>query len=279
MNAPRFWIPSAAIAAAAILVLSTAPAVAQRYESSSGNAPGADRAIGGGGHRYRAPLPPEAGAPAGRPFGGASRGGEDARICQSLAALVPSTREVGRNGREYTSVWALTAAAHPTFWFYVPYAITSDEPAEFVLFDDQRRIMYRKQDIVLSHESGIIGISLPDTAPALEAGRMYRWNFQTRCGGEVVFVEGWIQRTELDSNLTAEIDRALPLDQAAIYAENGIWYDALTILGNLRREDPEHLDVVNAWVGLLDVLDLGEDEEDIILTPIVSIESAEASAE
>lgn len=271
MNASKFWLKSAAIAAA-VLVLSAAPAVAQRYESSSGDAPGADRAIGGGGHRYRAPLPPEAGAPAGRPFGGASRGSGDLPLCQSLAALVPSTREVGRNGREYTSVWALTAAAHPTFWFYVPYALTSDEPAEFVLFDDQRRIIYRKQDIVLSNQPGIIGISLPETAPALEIGRMYRWNFQTRCGGEVVFVEGWIQRTALDAELTAEIDRASPLDRAALYAENGIWYDALTLLGNLRREDPDNLDVLNAWMELLEVLELGEAEEEIVLTPIAPAE-------
>ncbi|QKD80896.1 DUF928 domain-containing protein [Thermoleptolyngbya sichuanensis A183] len=270
MNASKFWLKSAAIAAA-VLVLSAAPAVAQRYESA-GDAPGADRAIGGGGHRYRAPLPPEAGAPAGRPFGGASRGGGDLPLCQSLAALVPSTREVGRNGREYTSVWALTAAAHPTFWFYVPYALTSDEPAEFVLFDDQRRIIYRKQDIVLSNQPGIIGISLPETAPALEIGRMYRWNFQTRCGGEVVFVEGWIQRTALDAELTSEIDRASPLDRAALYAENGIWYDALTLLGNLRREDPDNLDVLNAWMELLEVLELGESEEEIVLTPIAPAE-------
>jgi len=261
-------LSQAAVAAAAVLVLSAAPAMAQRYESS-GDAPGADRAIGGGGHRYRAPLPPEAGAPAGRPFGGASRGGDDLPVCQSLTALVPSTREVGRNGREYTGVWALTAAAYPTFWFYIPYAVTSDEPAEFVLFDDQQRMIYRKQDIVLSNEPGIVGIALPDTAPALETGRMYRWNFQTSCGGEVVFVEGWIQRTELDPNLTAEIARAQPLDQAAIYAETGIWYDALTILGNLRREDPDNLDVLNAWIELLGVLELSEDEEEIILAPVL----------
>lgn len=262
---------SLAAAAAAVLVLSAAPVMAQRYESA-GDAPGSDRAIGGGGHRYRAPLPPEAGAPAGRPFGGASRGSDDLPICQSLTALVPSTREVGRNGREYTSVWALTAAAHPTFWFYIPYAVTGDEPAEFVLFDDRRRMIYRKQDIVLSNEPGIVGISLPETAPALEVGRMYRWNFQTRCGGEVVFVEGWIQRAELDAEITAEIDRALPLEQAALYAENGIWYDALTLLGNLRREDPDNLEVLDAWVELLEVLELGEDKEEITLTPVVSVE-------
>jgi len=76
-------------------------------------------------------------------------------------------------------------------------------------------------------------------------------------------------RTELDPNLTAEIARAQPLDQAAIYAENGIWYDALTILGNLRREDPDNLDVLNAWIELLGVLELSEDEEEIILAPVL----------
>lgn len=269
----KMWMQSAAIAAAAVLVFAGVPAArAERYESAGGDAPGADRAIGGGGHRYRAPLPPEAGAPAGRPSGGASRGGEDVRICQSLTALVPSTREVGRNGREYRGVWALTAAAHPTLWFYIPYAVTSDEPAEFVLFDDRRRIIYRKQDIVLSNEPGIVGISIPESTPELEVGRMYRWNFQTRCGGEIVFVEGWIQRAELDSEITAEIDRARPLEQAAIYAENGIWHDALTLLGNLRRDDPDNLDVLEAWMELLEVLDLGEDEEEIVLTPITPAE-------
>ncbi|GAB4139566.1 MAG: hypothetical protein Fur0046_14810 [Cyanobacteria bacterium J069] len=185
---------------------------------------------------------------------------------------MPSTREVGRNGREYRGVWALTAAAHPTLWFYIPYAVTSDEPAEFVLFDDRRRIIYRKQDIVLSNEPGIVGISIPESTPELEVGRMYRWNFQTRCGGEIVFVEGWIQRAELDSEITAEIDRARPLEQAAIYAENGIWHDALTLLGNLRRDDPDNLDVLEAWMELLEVLDLGEDEEEIVLTPITPAE-------
>ncbi|MDX2211946.1 MAG: DUF928 domain-containing protein [Oculatellaceae cyanobacterium bins.114] len=209
-------------------------------------APG-DR-LRGGAVWYTPPAPPDRGMPEGRTRGGASRGNCPPSV-QSLTALAPSTpvnTPVTRN-----SVWGLTTVEHPTFWFYVPYAATPDLPMEFVLLDEQDTLIYQT-DLTVTSPAGVINITLPPTAPPLEVGKMYRWYFLVYCSPEnPIFTQGGIQRMTPTPELATALLQADPREQAALYASNGVWFDALTTMARLRQAEPNNPAIATDWTSLL----------------------------
>ena len=187
------------------------------------------------------------------------RGEAASRGCQtgdrSLTALVPSYQEEIRlNQAEtipITKVWGLTTAKYPTFWFYIPYEASAIASIEFVLKDESakpRKIAYRN---FLSHpeKPGIIGISTKSLNVPLELTKanqkkMYHWflKVKVRChqqqSTQLDFVEGWIERKELNAKCSDLQNHSTPLKKAAFYAEKGIWYDAVTNLAKLSSVKP-----------------------------------------
>ena len=70
----------------------------------------------------------------------------------TLTALVPSNNQA-------ESLRSLTAQARPNFWFYVPYSLDSQFQAEFVLLNNENKLI-NQQIISLRKIPGIIKISL-----------------------------------------------------------------------------------------------------------------------
>ena len=204
------------------------------------------------------PPPPSAdrGAPSGRRQGGASRGQCPAGELP-LTALVPATQKSldsksgnsGLNTVEF--VWGLTTAAHPTLWFYLPYAIAPELPIEFVLQDEQDNDIYHTT-LTTSTPPGIFHLQLPTTATPLAVGKMYHWYLIVNCDPDAPpMVEGWVQREAVNPALASQLQQATPRQQAALYAQHGIWYDALTALAELRRTEPQAITPKNDWASLL----------------------------
>ena len=164
----------------------------------------------------------------GRP--GKRVGGGSRSFCSSteipLTAVVPASN-VGA-----------TVSDRPNFWFYVPYGSQQATTGEFVLQDRQENDVYR-QTFDLPQTPGLVSLKLPKTAPSLEVGRPYRWYFKLYCGDSASatanFVEGWITRISLVSNLATESEQGKnPTYQE--YGSNSIWFDALDNLAQLRLE-------------------------------------------
>ena len=178
--------------------------------------------------------PPKDGKP-NETEGGASRGGglcpQDSKVLgQSVTLLLP------------TSHYGLTVAQKPTFFIYVPQ--TSAQKAIFILKDKSEDYYYQKS-IPIPATAGVISFNLPTDAPAIELGKRYQWSFVLLCG-EVLKpdsfgVNGWIERMELNSNLSSQLNNLSPLERAAWYGRNGIWYDTLTSLAQLRQETSSRL--------------------------------------
>lgn len=216
--------------------------------------------------RFVPPPPPIAdrGAPSGRLRGGASRG-QCPAIAKPLTALVPATKKTLNLKQALSNsaldtfevVWGLTTAESPTLWFYVPYSLTPKLPLQFVLQDDQDNEVYTGVPLTVFQTSpGIIKFSLPSTV-ALKIGKMYHWYFEIDCASDApVFVEGWIQRTALKPALLSQLKQASPRQKVALYAANGIWFDALTTLAELRIANPSDSTLQDDWVSLLDSVDL-----------------------
>ncbi|MHC5613563.1 MAG: DUF928 domain-containing protein [Nostoc sp.] len=209
------------------------------------------------------PLPPGS-APGGRVRGGAKRGG-----CPlakpDLTALTAFTEEPN----SVINVWGKTMVERPSWFFYVPYTKDSPYAVEFVLQDLDSNDIYKKA-IALPDKPGVIRVSLPTTAPALAVDKQYHWFFTINCDKEKysppTFVEGVIQRVQLNPATVKELQTTEPLKRYGIYAQNGIWYEALTILAQLRQNNPQDAALQAEWRNLLSSIRL----DDIAAEPILS---------
>ena len=187
-------------------------------------------------------IQPEAakkGAPGRRKGGGSFGGGNQCRAVNlRLTALVPGIEET-LSGREETSaaiaslsVRGLTAQGTPTFWFYVPYSSTSTLSAEFVLINEQNKLVH-KENYLLTGTPGIVRIR-PSSTSILEVGKDYRWVFSILCDpndrSADMYVDGWVQRIAPSPNLATQLRTAIPEKRAVLYAKEGLWHETLTTL-------------------------------------------------
>ncbi len=203
-------------------------------------------------------LPPK-GAPGNR-SGAANRGcGPTPKL---LTALVPGTNQ------------GLTVAEHPTFWFYVPYPPSPSKDMVFKLLDKQKNQEVYKIRFTVTGTPGIISVTLPDSVNPLAVGKRYQWIFTYLCNPKVVsqdiVVHGYVERVNVSPQMAVELNKAkTPLEKVAVMAENGIWFDALTELAQLRRKEPNNEVLLQKWEALLtaDGVKLNE----IIAEPLVSL--------
>ncbi len=177
--------------------------------------------------------------------GGASRDSgqcfHDARGSQpTITPLMPTTNR------------GLTVVERPTFFVYLPQ--TSAQKAFFTLKDKDESYYYQAT-LPMPETPGILSYKLPADAPALEIGKSYQWSFVTICGERLAVddprVEGQIQRIELNKEFSSHIKNLSPLERAALYGADGIWYDTVATLAELRQAQPHDLTVAATWENLL----------------------------
>ncbi|MGB3293615.1 MAG: DUF928 domain-containing protein [Phormidesmis sp.] len=226
--------------------------------------------------QFNPPPLPDRGRPEGRRRGGASRGECALSEHLPLTALIPSrasadlspSAEPAENST-VTTVFSLTAQARPSFWYYVPYSLSTTR-LEFVLQDEDNNTVY--QSAVSPSQSdhpesgGIIQVSLPDTAPALQPNGLYHWFFLAYCDQtSPEFVDGWILRSPMSEAISLAANNAVPRAQAAIYAQNSLWQEALTLLGENYREFPTDPTRASDWENLLEAAGLRELSEESLV--------------
>ena len=210
------------------------------------------------------PTPPDRGAP-GQRQGAATRGRSQ---CPStpkpITALVPITQRTWGEGQgsnaeivTWKSVFGSTVDERPTFWFYVPYTLTPAHRLEFVLQDENNNDIYKTSFTQSATSPGVVGVELPSTAGPLETGKMYHWFFSIECSpDDGVLVDGWVQRVPLNSLLERQLEQATPKERIALYANHHIWYEAVTALAELVRQNPENAQLREDWIKLLQSIDL-----------------------
>lgn len=204
------------------------------------------------------PLPPGTGAPTGRRSGAGSRGCGNINSAANVAdkkhltALVPSIQSNEFLLAEF--VGGLTTAERPTFWFYITYQ--PPFTGQFILQDKDENVIY-KTNVILPAKPGVMRISLPSNLPPLEIGKVYNWYFNITCESDaqrISSVNGWIQRTSLNTSVETQLQNATPQQKVSLYASNGIWYEALTTAAELRRNNSNDQN----WANLLQEVGLSE---------------------
>lgn len=198
---------------------------------------------------FNDPRPPRQGSPTGRQRGGASRG--PCRQFEALTAMVPAQNGV---------VWGQTMSDRPTVWVYLPQPLTANTPIEFTLQDDTDTEIYTTRLVATTQKPGLIRLTIPNTAKALEKGQSYTWTLSVDCEpgkpSAAVFVKGRIQRIEADEKLQNRLKTLSPSEQSRVYAANGIWYDAFDTLATLYSKQPSDRQLNYFWTTLLKQVNL-----------------------
>lgn len=181
--------------------------------------------------------------------GGASRG----NVCsvgslksnQKLSLLLPASN-IG-----------LTASARPTFFSYLP--PTSAKKIFFSLRDEQGQVHYQAT-LPITGQEEVIRIQLPETVANLEANKDYQWGVAILCGNRLRAdsprVSGWVRHTPPSRELAAQLTSSSPLQQAALYGENGFWFDTLRSLDEARVHRTNDTSLISSWKQLLDSVGL-----------------------
>lgn len=144
---------------------------------------------------------------------------------------------------------AQTIAAHPTFYAFVPAASIQFVVTAPGASDSVYGMNFK------TTQPGIVRLSIPESAPALETGKVYWWYVSAICdpkyGHDCEYVQGWVERVSPTPKLLKDLTQAQAGDRPAIYAATGLWYDTLMALDNLMRRHPNNPTLKTAWSDLL----------------------------
>ena len=200
-----------------IAPLSTPPSAEEASASAAAKAAAAST----GGFTYK---PPVRGAPASR-VGGGHRGSAD--VTGELAVLAP----------DHTG---LTTRSQPTLYWYL------SEPAnarlDVTVTNDGQIDPLLEQVIGIPKTAGIQSLDLAKVGASLKPGVEYRWFVsltpdESQRSNDVV-ASGTIEYVVPDAGLESRTARADELTLARIYAEDGIWYDAIDSISRAIEENP-----------------------------------------
>ncbi len=186
-------------------------------------------------------------------YGGAARGncGIDGTSQLEMKTLLPDSN-IG-----------LTVAAQPTFFFLIPK--TSATEAKFILLHENHEngddIIYQKT-LPLNGKGGVMSVTLPPEAGALEVDKEYRYEVQVSCSSDGdessnPRIDGSIKRVQPDADLARKLEKASPRDRVALYAEAGYWNSSLKTLADLRFANPNDPELKADWQELLESVGLG----------------------
>ncbi len=194
-------------------------------------------------------LPPK-GAPGGRDNGSTRDPSCPKLVDQKLTALTPATN-IG-----------LTISERPTFWLFIPYQTMPTSYVKLELEDEQNNVKYQ-QSLQLNKTPGIVKITLPANSPPLEVDKPYHWILTFVCNPENnkedLAVNGYVQRIPLEPNISQQLDAVKNIrERVMIYAENGVWFDALNELANARISNPDNELINTDWAELLGAVQLKE---------------------
>ena len=185
-------------------------------------------------------------------MGGASRSTGQCINMDATESAIPFSALLPANDE------GLTVAARPTVLAYIPE--TSADRLFFSWQDENNGDHY--QTVLPMNRTGIVSLTLPEDAPPLEINKNYQWALGIMCDGRLQpdspMVQGQVKRVAIAPGLSDRLQNASSLERAVLYGEAGIWYETAAALEQLKKTQPQDLDVVANWQDLLTSVGLAE---------------------
>ena len=150
---------------------------------------------------------------------GGSRGSGDAAV--TLDVLAPD--EIGETTLEQPSL----------FWFQ---SKPADAKFELTLLQENKAKPIIQVSVERSTKAGIQRLKLSDHGAKLSPGVEYQWVVALVTDADNrskdLVASGVIKRVDPSADLKEKVAKAAPGSLAAIYADAGVWYDALSVLSD-----------------------------------------------
>ena len=170
--------------------------------------------------------PPLRGAPGGRVGGGTRGTGREAFI---LSVLAPAHT-------------GLTSSEQPVLYWFI--SSPSSHPVELTLVDPQKSDPLVELRIEPPVKAGVHSVRLADHGVRLAPGVAYHWYVavmpDTGRRSKDILAGGSVERVALPDGLATKASGTPKADLPALYAEAGLWYDAMTALNDLIDQAPEN---------------------------------------
>ena len=127
---------------------------------------------------------------------------------------------------------SITISGRPTFFWYISEKVPV--PVLFSLAESQAGIPVIEQQVQIE-KPGIISFKLPDNVPELVEGKEYQWTVTIVCNqwrpSENFYAQASLIRVPISEELNQKIKTVqTDTEKSLIYANSGIWYDALANL-------------------------------------------------
>lgn len=162
--------------------------------------------------------------------------------------------------------YPITISERPILFIYVPdikgtvrFRLFEENVSESELETNSQFLqVYESPMLDINYKAGILGFKLPAEAPYLEPNKNYKWRFTVSDLDQNLTVEGAVRRVTPSDNLLQQLSKAEPLEQAAIYANFGIWFEMVKTLADLRCAQPNDVKAQTAWLDLFQSVKLGK---------------------
>jgi len=152
-----------------------------------------------------------------------------------------------------------TISERPTIYFISPKVSGS---GIFTLIEQNDRstpsqkVVYRKT-FSLQNEAGVIPFKMPSDAPILETGKIYRWKIDFGPDPETKTTDGRIKRVLPTAKLVEQLKTiSKPIDRAALFAQEGIWFETVQTLAEAQYPVAKSLEIVDEWTSLMKATNL-----------------------
>lgn len=174
-----------------------------------------------------------------------------------MKGIVPTT----------TKYW-LTIKKQPHLFVYIP--STSASAILVEIKDDQKVIQYESLIPINLDQGRILEINFPENELSLKVNTNYKWSIRLLCNynsrlhtsnveslkklynwRSEPYFRGDIKRIETPSSLTNHTNEMPSFNLAQKYAKNGLWFETLTTLSELRKSQPNNSQLREAWQELL----------------------------
>jgi Domain of Unknown Function (DUF928) len=169
--------------------------------------------------------PPVRGAPGGR-VGGGTRG--YTRDTFVLSVLAPDHM-------------GLTVSEQPSLYWFISSATAL--PVEVALMDPQKTEPLLEKRLPSPVAAGVHRIRLADYGVRLEPGVAYRWSVtvvpDANRRSRDILAGATIERVETQADLREKLGKSAKESLPFVYAESGLWYDALTTVSELIETAPQ----------------------------------------
>jgi hypothetical protein len=189
--------------------------------------------------------------------GSGSRGCDQSLPGDLVTLLIPSREQIGQ-----------TLSGHPTFFWHLSQPVSV--PIQFTLVEPGvTEPLFVKQ--IDSPKAGMMQQELPKDRPELVPGRTYGWSVTLVCNARRPsanpYFYSWIERVPTTPALEQQLaevtsqssgNASSDRERALLYAEAGLWYDALATISKAQVTNPNNPFVQTDFLSLLDQVGLSE---------------------